>query len=355
MDFTDNTRPIRSGEEFDIQKVETFLKDSIQGLQGPMAVTQFPGGHSNLTYLIKFDNREMVFRRPPFGRKAKTAHDMHREYRILKALRPAFPYCPEPLAYTEDESIIGCPFYVMERIRGIILRKDIPAGLTFASQEFRQLCEKLIDVHVQLHSIDYKAIGLENFGKPVGYVKRQVEGWSERFRNARTPDAPDYERIMAWLYEKMPPDCTKSSVIHNDYRFDNVVLDPNDPLKIIGVLDWEMATVGDPLMDLGGSLAYWVEKDDPPNAHVLRMAPTTVEGALTRKEVINRYSKGMGIPIVNFDFYHCFGLFRLAVIAQQIYYRFYHGQTKDERFKIMIVGVQVLEEAAAALIDQSKL
>jgi aminoglycoside phosphotransferase (APT) family kinase protein len=243
----------------------------------------------------------------------------------------------------------------MERIRGIILRRDIPAGLTFTPQEFRKLCEKLIDVHLQLHCVDYKAIGLENFGKPEGYVKRQVEGWSERFRNARTPDAPDYERIMAWLHEKMPPDCPKASVIHNDYRFDNVVLDPQDPLKIIGVLDWEMATVGDPLMDLGGALAYWVEKDDPPNAQVIRMVPTTVEGAFTRKEIVDWYAKRSGVPITNFDFYYCFGLFRLAVIAQQIYYRFYHGQTKDERFKLMIVVVQVLEETATGVIDQSEL
>jgi aminoglycoside phosphotransferase (APT) family kinase protein len=355
MEYIDKTQPIREGEEFDLVKVEAFLKDSIPGLQGKLTVEQFPGGHSNLTYLLKIGDREMVFRRPPFGRKAKTAHDMGREYRIQKALKPFFSYCPEPLAYTEDESIIGCPFYVMERIRGIILRKDLPKGLTFTPAEARTLCEKLMDVYVELHAIHYNQVGLETFGKPEGYVKRQVGGWSERYRNARTDDAPDFEIVMTWLQEKMPGESGTVSIIHNDYRFDNVVLDPHEPLKIIGVLDWEMATIGDPLMDLGGALAYWVDRDDPPNMQAIRMVPTNLEGMMTRKELTGRYAEKMGIPVAHIDFYYCFGLFRLAVIAQQIYYRFYHGQTKDERFKLMIFAVHVLEEAARKVIAHSDL
>jgi aminoglycoside phosphotransferase (APT) family kinase protein len=352
MDFTDRTRPIREGEEFDIRKMEPFLKDSVPGLEGDLAVEQFPGGHSNLTYLIRVGNRELVFRRPPFGRKAKTAHDMGREYRILKALRKAFPYCPEPLAYAEDESIIGCPFYIMERIRGIILRKNLPEGLAFKPAEAGVLCEKLIDVFVELHRVDYKKIGLEGFGKPQGYVQRQVGGWSERCRAARTPDAPDFEGVMAWLYKNMPPESPLVSVIHNDYRFDNVVLDPQDPFRIIGVLDWEMATIGDPLMDLGGALAYWVDRDDPPSMQAIRMVPTHLPGMFTRAELMRRYAECMGITLIHIDFYYCFGLFRLAVIALQIYYRFFHGQTKDERFKLMIVAVHVLEETARKVIEK---
>lgn len=355
MDLTDGTRPIRDGEEFDIPRVELFLKESIPGLSGALTVAQFPGGHSNLTYLIRVGDREFVFRRPPFGRKVKTAHDMGREYRILKALQPAFPYCPKPLAYTEDESMIGCPFYVMERIRGIILRKNLPEGLTFTPQEAGLLCEKLIDVFVELHRVDYGQIGLQGFGKPQGYVRRQVEGWSERFRSARTPDAPDYEGVMSWLDEKMPQESPLTAVIHNDYRFDNVVLDPQDPFRVIGVLDWEMATIGDPLMDLGGALAYWVDHDDPPAMQAIRMVPTNLPGMLTRRELIARYAERMGISLDNSDFYYCFGLFRLAVIAQQIYWRFYNGQTKDERFKLMIVAVHVLEETARRVIGKSSL
>jgi aminoglycoside phosphotransferase (APT) family kinase protein len=352
MDVTDKPTKVRQGEEFDVKVIERFLKDNIPGLPGEILVRQFPSGYSNLTYLIQIGDKELVLRRPPFGRKAKTAHDMGREYRILKALNPVFPYCPKPLAYTEDESVMGCPFYVMERIQGIILRKSVPKGLEFTPDQMRSLCENLLDVHYELHSIDYKAIGLEGFGKPEGYVKRQVEGWSGRYRAAHTPDAPAFERVMQWLHDRMPPDFPKPTVIHNDYKFDNVVLDPDNPLKIVGVLDWEMATVGDPLMDLGSSLGYWAQSDDPPNFQAAGMLPTNLPGALTRNELVKRYAEKAGIRINNFDFYFCFGLFRLAVIAQQIYYRFYHGQTKDERFKLLIVAVHILEEQAIRTIEQ---
>ncbi len=354
MDLADRAKPIRNGEGIDLSAVEGFLKSKIPSLKGSLAVEQFPSGFSNLTYLISVGDRELVLRRPPHGTKARSAHDMGREYRMLKALKPVYSYCPEALLYCEDESVMGCPFYVMERIKGIILRKDLPKGFTFAPQEARSLCESLVDVHHQLHSIDYKKIGLEDFGRPEGYARRQVEGWSQRYRNARTPDAPDYEGVMAWLAEKLPNDTDTPTIVHNDYKFDNVVLDLKDPLKIIGVLDWEMATIGDPLMDLGNSLAYWVQKSDSPGMQLVRMMPTNIEGALTREELVERYAQRAGIKISNFDFYYCFGLFRLAVIAQQIYYRFFHGQTKDERFKMLIGAVKILEETAAGVIGRSR-
>jgi aminoglycoside phosphotransferase (APT) family kinase protein len=355
MDYIDKPKAIRKGEELDLKRVEEFLKDSIPGLTGELTVQQFPSGYSNLTYLIAVGDTELVLRRPPFGTKAKSAHDMGREYRMLKALKPVYPYCPNPMLYSEDDAVMGCPFYVMERLKGIILRKDLPAGMSLAPQDARTLCENLIKVQLELHSLDYQALGLADYGKPEGYVRRQVEGWSMRYRNARTPDAPDCETVMAWLAEKMPPESSKPGIIHNDYKFDNVVLDAANPLKIVGVLDWEMATIGDPLMDLGSSLAYWVEAGDPPNAHLFRMQPTNIPGALSREEVVALYAERSSLPIPNFDFYYGFGLFRLAVIAQQIYYRFYHGQTKDERFKLFIAGVQILEEVARGVIDKSKL
>ena len=355
MDLSDKSTKVRQGEELDVKVIEPFLKDTLPGLSGPMTVEQFPSGYSNLTYLVRIGNKELVLRRPPFGRKAKTAHDMGREYRILKALNPVFPYCPKPLAYTEDEAILGCPFYVMERIQGIILRRKLPEGLDFTADQMHSLCESLLDVHYRLHSIDYKAVGLEGFGKPEGYVKRQVEGWSERYRTARTPDAPAFEKVMQWLHDKMPPDFSKPSVIHNDFKFDNVMLSPDNPLKVVGVLDWEMATVGDPLMDLGCSLGYWVQSDDPPNLQAVGMQPTVLPGALSRDEVVEGYAEKTGIRIDNFDFYYCFGLFRLAVIVQQIYYRFYHGQTKDERFKMLIMVAHILEEQANKTMEKSDL
>jgi aminoglycoside phosphotransferase (APT) family kinase protein len=355
MDLRDKSTKVRQGEELDLKVVEQFLKDAIPGLSGDLVVEQFPSGFSNLTYLIKVGGTDLVLRRPPFGRKAKTAHDMGREYRILTALNPVFPYCPKPLVYTEDESVMGCPFYVMERIEGIIMRKNLPRGLELSPDQMRTLCENLLDVQFQLHSIDYKAIGLESFGKPEGYVKRQVQGWSERYRAAWTPDAPTFEKVMQWLQDNMPPDFDRPGIIHNDYKFDNVVLNPDNPLEIIGVLDWEMATIGDPLMDLGSSLGYWVQADDPDDVQAARMLPTNLPGALTRAEMVKRYEDKAGISIDNFDFYLCFGLFRLAVIAQQIYYRFYHGQTKDERFKMLIFAIHILDSAANRTMAQSSL
>ncbi len=352
MGVVDEPVGIREGEELDQSRVKAFLMEKIPGLDGPLEIRQFPSGFSNLTYFIRVGKREMVLRRPPFGRKAKTAHDMNREYRILSALYPVFPYCPKPLAYTDDESIMGCPFYVMERITGIILRKNLPQGLVLTPSDARTLCENLIDLHHRLHSLDYRAIGLADFGKPEGYVKRQVEGWSRRYRDARTPDVPDFESVMTWLNDNQAPDSGVSGIIHNDYKFDNLVLNPNNPLEIIGILDWEMATLGDPLMDLGCSMAYWVNSSDPEEFKAMRMLPTTLDGMMTRQELVARYAEKSGIPIVDFHFYYCFGLFRLAVIAQQIYYRYYHGQTKDKRFIQLAFAVVILEKAAKRVIEE---
>jgi len=355
MDNSEEARDIREGEEFDSAGVEAFLRDSIPGLQGRMAIQQFPSGHSNLTYLITFGDREMVLRRPPSGTKAQTAHDMGREYRVLSALRNAYPYCPQTIVYTEDTSIIGCPFYVMERIRGIIVRREFPPGFENFPENIKNLCRKLVQVQHELHAVDFYNVGLDDFGKPAGYVERQVNGWCRRYRAARTPDAPDCEDIMAWLQAKMPPDSNQPAIIHNDFKLDNVVLDRDNPGKIIGVLDWEMATLGDPLMDLGGSLAYWIEKTDSPEMQTIKFMPTDTEGALTRDELVRYYAELSGRTIDNYDFYYCFGLFRLAVIVQQIYYRFYHHQTRDKRFEALILGVHALDKTARLNIEKSSL
>ncbi len=350
MNMMDKPAKPRQGEELDLPAVEAFLKDHIEGLSGSLEVGQFPSGYSNLTYLIKVGEKEMVLRRPPFGKKAKSAHDMGREYRILSALHPVFP-CPKPLAYTEDESIMGCPFYVMDRIPGIILRKDLPEGLNLPPAQARRLCENMIDLHHRLHSLDYKALGIQSFGRPEGYVRRQVEGWSRRYRDARTPDVPDFEPVMAWLDEHQPADFDQPAIIHGDYKFDNLVLNPDNPLEIIGILDWEMATLGDPLMDLGSSMGYWINRDDPEEFQLMRMLPTNAEGMMTRRELVDRYARISGRKIDNFDFYYCFGLFRLAVIAQQIYYRFYHKQTSDKRFAQLVFAVILLEKGARQVMD----
>jgi len=352
-DFIDQAKPIREGENLDWAKVESFLKESISDLRGELSVRQFPSGFSNLTYLIAVGETELVLRRPPFGTKAKTAHDMAREYRILKTLKPAFPYCPEALSYCEDPAVMDAPFYVMERLRGIVPRSNLPKGMTLSADQARALCENMIDVWCELHRIDYVSLGLGDFGKPEGYVRRQVEGWSERYRCARTDDAPDFEAVMKWLAENQPADSPHATIIHNDFKLDNLVLDATDPTRIVGVLDWEMSTIGDPLMDLGGGLAYWVNADDPDPLQMIRQLPTNLPGMFTRKQVVARYAEKMGRAVERFDFYYCFGLFRLAVIAQQIYYRFYHGQTKDPRFQMLVFAVRILEETARGVMGRS--
>jgi aminoglycoside phosphotransferase (APT) family kinase protein len=353
MKFTDEPSEIREGEDLDKTTLREYLIENIKGLDGELEIKQYARGYSNLTYLIKAGEKEMILRRPPAGRKAKSAHDMGREYRMLSSLKPVFPYAPGPLLYCDDPSVIGAEFYVMERIKGIILRKDLPENLKLSSVDMGRLCRNMVDVWKQLHEIDYTKTGLAQYGKPEGYIKRQVEGWSKRYRDAKTPDAPEFEGVMEWLHDNMPGDTGKPAIIHNDYKFDNLVLDPDDPTEIRGVLDWEMSTTGDPLMDLGASMAYWVEKDDPEQMQLIRMLPTQIEGAYTREQIISYYSKISGRDTGSFDFFYCFGLFRLAVIAEQIYYRFYHGQTRDSRFKSLIFAVKVLEQRAVSVIEGS--
>ncbi|WP_268796610.1 phosphotransferase family protein [Pseudomonas huanghezhanensis] len=355
MALTDTSTEVRSGEELDAVLIDPYLKSHIPGLNGLPVISQFPGGASNLTYLLTYPGQELVLRRPPFGHKAKSAHDMGREFRILNQLKDAFPYCPKAYVHCTDETIIGAEFYVMERVNGIILRSDLPAELDLDPQQTEALCKSFVDKLVDLHQVDYTACGLGDLGKPQGYVERQIRGWTERYEKARTPDAPGWQRVAAWLAEKQPPDHPVSSLVHNDYRFDNVILDPQNPMQIIGVLDWELTTLGDPLMDLGNSLAYWIQADDPAPVQLMRRQPSHAPGMLTREQFVAYYAERSGIRIDNFDFYYTYGLFRLAGIVQQIYFRFFHGQTRDKRFAQFIHMNQLLERMALKVIDTSQL
>jgi aminoglycoside phosphotransferase (APT) family kinase protein len=353
MDYLDQPAGVRLDEQLPLDAVEAFIKDTLPGSSGPVRLHQFPSGASNRTYLVSCGENEMVLRCPPFGTKAATAHDMGREFRVLSALHGHWPYAPQPLAYTEDETIIGCPFYILERRRGIILRKELPAGLFMNASAVHRLFVRFVEVLHELHALDYRKIGLADLGKPAGYVQRQVLGWNKRYRSARTPDVPDCEAIMAWLEKNMPSETDRPGIIHNDFKFDNIVLDADSPLNIIGVLDWEMCTLGDPLMDLGCTLGYWVQKDDPVEMHQMRTMPTHVAGALGRREFVELYGQLSNLEMEHFDFYYCFGIFRLIVIIQQIYYRFYHGQTRNERCKRYAAGVPILARAARRVMERS--
>ncbi len=358
MALTDQSTDIRAGEELDAALIDPYLKASIASLNGVMElprISQFPGGASNLTYLVQYPDQEFVLRRPPFGQKARSAHDMGREFRIINQLKDAFPYCPTAFVHCTDESLIGAEFYVMERIKGIILRSDLPPELNLNASQTETLCKSFIDRLVELHQVDYQACGLGDLGKPQGYVERQIRGWSERYDKARTPDAPEWATVKAWLADKMPADHSIPALVHNDYRFDNVLLDPNNPMQIIGVLDWEMTTIGDPLMDLGNTLAYWIEAADPAPVQLMRRQPSHAPGMLSRREFVEYYAERSGIRIDNFDFYYTYGLFRLAGIVQQIYYRFFHGQTQDKRFAQFIHMNKLLEHMSLQVIGKSTL
>ena len=354
MTIIDQATQVREGEGIDAFALAEYLKQEILELADKIEILQFPSGYSNLTYQIKAYSKGkalyLVLRRPPIGAKVDKGHDMEREYKMLSAIHPVFPKCPRPFAYCSDPAVIGAPFFIMEKLSGVILRKATPSGLDFSQNQVRKLCENLTDSLVEIHSIDVKAAGLDSFGKPEGYVKRQVEGWAARYRKARTEDAPDCEPLMDWLADKMPKDSLNPAIVHNDYKMDNLVLDPSDPAKITGVLDWEMATYADPLMDLGNGLAYWVEEKDPDEMQMVRTMPTNLPGAMTRKEIILRYGEKTGRDVSNFEWYYCFGLFRLIVIAQQIYNRYFHGITSNKRFAMLIHGVRILENTACRII-----
>jgi len=349
MTVIDQAGSIREGEELDATKIDTFVKQHIDGLDGEISITQFPGGASNLTYALSFDNKDLILRRPPFGTIAKSAHDMGREYRVMNQLKPHYPYVPNMIAFCEDPSVIGCDFYLMERLIGIIPRSELPKDLPLNKEQITELCTNVVDKLIELHQVNYNTAGLSDLGKGEGYIPRQIEGWSKRYRNAKTDNVPDFEKVMAWLHNNMPEQ-VKVCVIHNDFRFDNVVLNPENPTEVIGVLDWEMATLGDPLMDLGNSLAYWIQADDDPVMQMTRRQPTHLEGMMTRDEVVDYYCKKMNIDCDDFTFYRIYGLFRLAGIIQQIYYRFHHGQTKDKRFASFFMMVAHLEKLCLGII-----
>ncbi|WP_137937002.1 phosphotransferase family protein [Chitinivorax sp. B] len=333
--------------------VDTFIKRQVPGLNGFPEISQFPGGASNLTYLVSYTQRDLILRRPPFGHRAKSAHDMAREARIMTALKPVYRYVPTVIAQCDDPSVMGCDFYVMDRITGIIPRQNLPIGLSLNEADTRKLCLNVIDKMIELHQVNCQVVGLATLGKGEGYVARQIAGWSDRFIQAHTDDVGRFEEVMAWLAVKQPAQDVATCVIHNDYRFDNVVLNPSNPFEVIGVLDWEMATLGDPLMDLGNTLAYWVQVDDDAVFQQMRRQPTNVAGMLTRREVIEYYGNRTGFTVANFDFYSVYGLFRLAAIIQQIYRRFKEGQARNPQFAYFGAMANYLEQRCQRLIQQS--
>lgn len=350
----DSPRPVRDGEQLDTDKLIAYLRDNLPELDGTVEVKQFPSGFSNLTYLLRVGQQEFVLRRPPFGAKIKTAHDMGREFLILSRLYPVYKKVPRPLLYCEDESVIGAPFYLMERVKGIILRARLPEGLTFSAKTMRRLSESFIANLVEIHGIDYLAAGLGDMGRPEGYVSRQIEGWTKRYYNARTDDVPEIEKLAEWLVEHAPADSGRA-LIHNDYKYDNVVFALEDLSRVVAVLDWEMATIGDPLMEFGTALGYWVDEDDPEEWKQLGFGLTALPGNLSRRELVEFDTRLSGRDVGDVVFYFAFALLKVAVIVQQIYYRYRQGFTTDPRFSNLGLLVRACGKLAQRAIEKKRI
>lgn len=354
MRLIDTPARLRDEDAFDVGRVHEWLSARVDGLDGEPTVRQFPGGSSNLTFQLSYPDRELILRRPPRGPKAASAHDMRREYRVQAGLRSVFPYVPMMVAFCAEESVMGSEFYVMERINGIIFRKDLPEGLALTPERVRRLCTDVTDRLIELHQVDVQAAGLTELGKGAGYVRRQIEGWSDRYRRARTGNVPTFAEVMDWLSANQPDDVA-NCLIHNDYRFDNVVFELPDAGKaphVIGILDWEMATLGDPLMELGATLAYWAQADDDDEMKRNRRQPTHMPGMLTRSEVVDYYTDKTGLRVDNWTFYETYGLFRWAVIIQQLYRRFHDGGTHNPVFAGYWRFVGYLEWRCKQVIDK---
>lgn len=355
-EWIDQPKPVREGEALDVAALEAWLRahtDLLAGTDARVELLQFPSGYSNLTYLLRIGATELVLRRPPFGNTVESGHDMHREYAVLSKLAPIYPLAPRPLAYCDHAEPLGAPFYLMERRRGVVIRRQLPKGMRLDQAGARRLSSALIDGLAQLHRLDWKAAGLTDLGKPEGYARRQVEGWTRRWQAAKTDELPRLDAIAAWLAAELPADAdTDAALIHNDYKYDNLLLDADDPARMVAVLDWEMATIGSPRMDLGTTLGYWVEASDDARLQGLAFGPTNVPGSLTRAELIDRYQQASGIEVGDGSYYRVFGLFKIAVILQQIYARYRKGSTHDQRFAALGYFVTMLAEVAEAAVER---
>lgn len=352
--WIDQPTDVRKGEELDTAKLATFLREQLNEDVKDLAIQQFPGGFSNLTYLIRLGDRELVLRRPPFGANVKSAHDMGREFKILTGLTKCHFKVPEPILYTEDESIIGAPFYLMERVEGVILRGKGSAQMITDEDQMAAIAESFIETFVDLHAVDFQAAGLGEFQRPGNYVERQILGWTKRYFNAKTDDMPELEKAARWLADHLPA-VSDTVFIHNDFKYDNCLFAAHDWTQVAAVLDWEMATVGDPLMDLGTTIGYWMNHDDPDFMKQLAFSPTTLPGNPKRGEVVQQYALKSGRDVDNIVFYYVSGLLKIAAIVQQIYYRYKKGFTQDKRFAGLIEVVWVLGKVADRAIEKKQI
>ena len=350
----DIPKDVREGEEIDLEKLKKYLSE-INFTENDLSISQFPSGYSNLTYLLKAGEKDFILRRPPFGAKSlKGGHDMLREYTVQKNLKSQFSLVPDVYHYCDNEGIIGAPFYLMERMQGHIIRPNLTEENSPGKEEIKKISEQMIKTLTLLHNVDINDAGLSELGKIDGYNQRQVEGWIKRYQHSKTSEIKNIEFVAKWLHNNIPIE-SKASIIHNDYKYDNIILDKNNFSNIKAILDWEMATVGDPLLDLGTSLGYWIDKNDLPELKLFQLSATTLDGNPNREEFLHKYLLESGSKINNPVFYYVFGLFKIAVIAQQIYFRYKKGFTKDRRFKLLGLVVISLSVMARQSIEKNRL
>jgi aminoglycoside phosphotransferase (APT) family kinase protein len=354
MGVQDETIAIRAGEAFDFPKVEQYLRDHIEGLgPGSLHVEQFPSGASNLTYLLQIGDWEGVLRRPPFGPVPPKAHDMERESGLLRKISPVFPLAPMPYFFCNDPNILGVPFYVMERRKGVVLNDTFPPGMPPTQELCVQISQTVVETLAQIHAINWQAAGLSEFGHPEGFLARQVKGWIERYFRAQTDEIPQVEPLTRWLAEHVPQS-PAATLIHNDFKLNNMLLAADDLTRVTAVLDWEMTTIGDPLFDLATTLSYWVNANDPEELRTILPTVTIMPGFISRERFMEIYAQKSGRDLSSLDFYMIFAYFKLAVIIQQIYVRWKRGQTQDERFGVFGNRVRALIEYTAQLVEKTR-
>jgi len=349
--MNEDTIPVRTDEHFDEKRLAEYLRGKLPGTENALTVRQFDGGAANLTYLLDYDTHQYVLRRPPMGPVAPTSHDMGREYKVLSVLHQAYPYAPQAYLYCDDTAVIGAPFFVMERYQGIVVHTHIPEAYENIPDAPQQMSRALVDALVDFHAVDYEAMGLGDLGKPDGFIRRQIEGWYRRWEAAKAEEVPEMEVLYAWLKENQPLS-QWNTLVHNDFKLNNTMLDSSNPGRVVAVFDWDMCTLGDPLSDLGALLTYWTEPNDFPSMQAVAASfmPVGDNRFLTRAELVERYVERSGRDVTHIKFYHLLGIFRVTVIVAQIYIRFHRGQTQDQRFASFGLLTKNLAQAANAMI-----
>jgi aminoglycoside phosphotransferase (APT) family kinase protein len=348
---------VRPGEQLDWGALAAWLRprlaEALPGVDGRLEIRQFPNGSANLTYLLRVGARELVLRRPPMGQIAPGAHDMKREYRVLSRLWRHFDRAPRAYLFCDDPAVLGADFFVMERRQGEVVRTAIPAALRAHPDIGRRIGFALVDAMAELHALDPAACDLDGLGKPEGFIERQVSGWARRWELARFDDSPAaMDELHRRLVREMPA-LSRASIVHNDLKLDNCQFDPVDPNRVTSIFDWDMATLGDPLIDLGTLLNYWPDPADPEDAQRASNPGLTSMGLPTRAQITARYAARTGVDVTAARWWEAFALWKTVVVVQQLHRRWVRGESTDSRMEHIADRIPSLIAAARTVLDRA--